>query len=149
MCFVLLKMWGIEFFDEAAKSRRSSKMSPKRRDSISPKKQEEKAGIINKDQASTSRPNASSSDGDKASFTPSLPSARPAVSSEQAEPRPEVTNHESSEEKGTEHVTVEAVGSDRKRHVTPNLRDESIDDGYVIIERKGGIEEEQLARPGI
>ena len=142
-------MWGIEFFDEAAKSRRGSKMSPKRRDSISPKKQEEKAGIINKDQGSSSSPNTSSSDSDKASYTPSLPSAQPAVSSEQAEPRPEVTNHESSEEKGTKHVTMEATGSDRKRHVTPNLRDESIDDGYVIIERKGGIEEEQLARSGI
>lgn len=142
-------MWGIEFFDEAAKSWRGSKMSPKRRDSISPKKQEEKAGIINNDQASTSTPNASSSDSDKASYTPSLPSAQPAVSSEQAEPRPEVTNHESSEEKRTEHVNMEASGIDRKRHVTPNLRDESIDDGYVIIERKAGIEEEQLARPGI
>lgn len=142
-------MWGIEFFDEAAKSRRISKISPKRRDSISPKKQEEKAGIINKDQACTSSPNASSSHSDKAPHTPSLPSAQPEVSSEQAEPRPEVTNHESSEEKGTQHVTMEAAGSDSKRHVTPNLRDESIDDGYVIIERKGGIEEEQLAKPGI
>ena len=147
-------MWGIEFFDEAAKTRRSRKLSSKRNDSISSKKQEEKTDAIKEDQAPTSDsqsdPNTPPTGNDKTSVNPSPPSNQPAVSSEEAEPRSELTNVQTSEEKASEHVTVAAKEDDwtGRRHVTPNLRDDSIDDGYVIIGHKGS-NEEGLSKPGI
>ena len=153
-------MWGIEFFDEAAKTRRSVKLSPKTNDSISPKKQEENADAVSKDPRNTGaqnptldsqlRPDSSPTGSDKASVDLSQPSNQTAVSSEQAEPRPGVLNDGTSEEKISDLVTSTGAEDDGKirRHVTPNLRDESIDDGYVIIDHKGSNEEEDLPKPG-
>ena len=150
-------MWGIEFFDEAAKSRRSLKLSPKINDLVSPKKQEEKTEVVSEESRDigAQTPSLDSQLGPDSSpsnaVDPSPQSNHPAVSSEQAEPPPGVMNEETCEEKVSEHVTPEAAGDGEmnKRHVTPNLRDDSIDDGYVIIGHKERYEKEELANPGI
>lgn len=157
-------MWGIEFFDEAAKNRRGLKpLSPKSDGSTSKSKQVEKEtsdrdesqGTGTQDSALQLQPapDSSPTGSDKALVDQSPQSNQPAVISEQAEPRPEMPNDETSEEKIGDHVTVEAAedggtseGTKKGRHVTPNLRDESIDEDYVIIHHK---EKGDLPKPGI
>ena len=153
-------MWGIEFFDEAAKNRRSLKPpSPKSDGSTSKNKQIEKETSDrdesgNQDSAlqSQSVPDSSTSGSDQASTDQSPQSNQPAVISEQAEPRLEMPNDETSEEKIGDHVTVTAAehggtseGVEKGRLITPNLRDESIDEDYVIIHHK---EKGDLPKPG-
>ena len=154
-------MWGIEFFDEAAKTRRSLKLSPKFNDVVSPKKQEEKSEATSEESRdigpetpslnSQLGPDSSPTGAVKPSVDPNPQSNQPAVSSEQAEPRSGVMNEETCEEKVSEHVTPEAAGDGEtnNRHVTSNLRVDSIDDGFVIIGHKEKFEKEELAKPGI
>ena len=154
-------MWGIEFFDEAAKNRRSLKLSPKSNGLASPKKQEEKAEVASEESRdigpetpslnSQLGPDSSPTSAVKPSVDPSPQSNQPAVSPEQAEPPSGVTNEETCEEKNSEHVTPEAAGGGEtnNRHVTSNLRVDSIDDGFVIIGHKEKTENEELAKPGI
>ena len=159
--FRVFQMWGIEFFDETAKTRRSLKPSPKSNTPTTPKKQEEKSDSVSEESRETGLqaptldsplgPDSTPTESDKASVDLSPLSNQPAVSPEQAELRPGVTNDETSEEKSGDHVTPSAAGDNGsgKLHVTPNLRDESIDDGYVIIDHKGSNEKEGLPKPGI
>lgn len=154
-------MWGIEFFDEAAKTRRSLKLSPKSNDLTSPKKQEEKAEVASEESPeigpetsslnSQLGPDSSPTSAVKPSVDPNPQSNQPAVSSEQAEPPSGVTNEEPCEEKVSEPVTPEAAGDGEtnNRHVTSKLRVDSIDDGFVIIGHKERFENEELAKPGM
>lgn len=158
---IFFQMWGIEFYDEAAKNRRSVKLSPKTNDSVSRAKQEKKSDVANDEygNAGTQTPASSSLPspgslpitGDKSSVDMSPQSNPSVVSSEQAEPRSVKTNEKTSEEKAGHHVTFSAAGDSEtgKRHVMPNLRDESVDDGYVIICHKDKCEKEELTKPGI
>ena len=158
-------MWGIEFFDEAAKNRRFLKpLSPKSDGSTSKSKQVEKEtsdrdesqGTGTQDCALQSQPapDSSPTGSDQASTDQSPQSNQPAVISEQAEPCLEMPKDEISEEKIGDHVAVkpaehaetsEGVEKSR-RHVTPNLRDESLDEDYVIIHHK---DKGDLPKPGI
>lgn len=157
-------MWGIEFFDEAAKNRRFLKPpSPKSDGSTSKSKQVEKetsdrdesqgTGTQDSTLQSQPAPDSSPTGSDQASMDQSPQSNQRAVISEQAEPRLEMPNDETSEEKIGDHVAVkpaEHAGTseevERGRHVTPNLRDESIDEDYVIIHHK---EKGDFPKPGI
>lgn len=157
-------MWGIEFFDEAAKNRRFLKPpSPKSDGSTSKSKQVEKEtsdrdesqGTCTQDSALQSQPapDSSPTGSDQASMDQSPQSNQRAVISEQAEPRLEMPNDETSEEKIGDHVAVKPAEHgetseevEKGRHVTPNFRDESIDEDYVIIHHK---EKGDLPKPGI
>ena len=157
-------MWGIEFFDEAVKSRRSLKPpSPKSDGSTSKSKQvgretsdrNESQGTGTQDSASQSPPDPDSSPtgSDQASMNQSPQSNEAAVVSEQAEPRLEMPNDETSEEKTGDHVAVKVAEHggtsevvEKGHHVTPNLRDESVEEDYVIIHHK---EKGDLPKPGI
>ena len=157
-------MWGIEFFDKAAKSRRSVKPpSPKSDSSTSKSEQVEKenrdpdesqeTGTEESALQSPPSPDSPQTGGDQASIYQNPQFNRPAVVSEQTEPRLEMPNDETAEEKIGDHVTVKAAehggtseGVEKGRNVTPNLRDESIDEGYVIIHHKG---KGDMPRPGV
>ena len=160
-------MWGIEFFDEAAKTRRRSlkPLSPKSDGSAPKSKQvDNKDGDRDKSQETGTQdsplqsqlsPDSSPTDSNKASGDQSPQSSQSAVISEQAEPRAKLSSDETSEEKIGEHVTVTAAegsgtgeGVGKRPHATPNLRDESIDEDYVIIHHKGN-EKADLPKPGI
>ena len=146
-------MWGIEFFDEAAKNRRTPKPpSPKSEGSTSNNKQVDQENTTGDDSQGTGTQSAPDS---SPSVDKSPQSNQSAVISEQAEPRPELPNDETSEEKIGEHVTTVATddsgtseGVGRRRHVTPNLREETIDEDYVIIHKRNS-EDEDIHKPGI
>lgn len=151
-------MWGIEFFDEAAKNRRTPKPpSPKSEEgSTSNNKQVDKENTTgDKSQGTGTQEESHSAPDSSPSVDKSPQSNQSAVISEQAEPRPELPNDETSEEKIGEHVTTvaaedsgasEVVG--RRRHVTPNLHEESIDEDYVIIHKRNS-EDEDVHKPGM
>lgn len=157
-------MWGIEFFDEAAKNRRSVKTpSPKSNGATSESKQVQKetsdrdesqaTGIQDSAPQSQPAPDSSPIGSDQASIDQSPQSNEPAAIPEQAEDCLEMPSDETSEEKIGDHVTVNAAehvgtseGERKRHHVTPNLRDESIDEDYVIIHHK---DKGDLPKPGI
>lgn len=159
-------MWGIEFFDEAAKNRRSLKPLSPKSDSLTPKRKQEDNEDGDRDQSqgtgtqdsplqSESAPDSSPTGSDKASVDQSPQSNQSADVSEQAEPRAKLLSYGTSEEKVSEHMTVTAEedsgnneGAQKRPHVTPNMRDESIDEDYVIIHHKGK-EKGDLPQPGI
>lgn len=157
-------MWGIEFFDEAAKNRRSVKTpSPKSDGATSGSKQVQKelsdrdesqeTGTQDSAPQSQPAPDSSPTGSDQASIDQSPQSNEPAAIPEQAEDCLEMPSDETSEEKIGDHVTVNAAehvgtseGEGKRHHVTPNLRDESIDEDYVIIHHK---DKGDLPKPGI
>jgi len=157
-------MWGIEFFDEAAKNRRSVKPpSPKSDGATSGSKQVQKetsdrdeslaTGTQDSAPQSQPAPDSSPNGSDHASIDQSPQSNEPAAIPEQAEDCLEMPSDETSEEKIGDHVTVNAAehvgtseGEGKRHHVTPNLRDESIDADYVIIHHK---DKGDLPKPGI
>ena len=159
-----LQMWGIEFYDEAAKTRRSMKsVSPKTDET--PSKNSELKGKDAEDapqetgteelvtescsglDSSLKRENASSDQ---------IPQPNQSVvTSEQADLRPELAK-ETLEEKLSDHVRPTAAEDveltevvERRRHMTPNLRDESIEEEYVIITHKRNCESKDLPKPGM
>ncbi|XP_078381850.1 WD repeat and FYVE domain-containing protein 3-like isoform X3 [Oculina patagonica] len=161
----VVRFWGIEFFDEAAKNRRRSllPLSPKSDGSTPKSKQvDSAAGVRDESQGTGTQysssqpqlsPDSSPTGSDKASVDQSPQSNQSAVISEQAEPRAKLSSDETSEEKSGDHVTVTAAedsgkseGVEKRPHVTPNLRDESIDEDYVIIHHKGN-EKGDLPKP--
>ena len=156
-------MWGIEVYDEAAKTRRSMKpASPKTDESLS--KNSEQKG---KDEEDAPQETGAEESGTESRLNPDSFLAREnasadqspqtnesVVTSEQADLRPESAK-ETLEEKLGDNVrltaaedvaTTEAV--ERRRPVTPNLRDESIDEEYVIITHKKTCDSEDLPKPG-
>lgn len=156
-------MWGIEFYDEAAKTRRSMKpASPKTDESLL--KNSKQKGKDEQDApqetgaeelVTESRSNPDSSvTCENPSTDQSLQTNQSVFTSEQADLRPESAK-ETLEEKLGDNVrptaaedvrTTEAV--ERRRLVTPNLRDESIDEEYVIITHKKACDGEDLPKPG-
>ena len=157
-------MWGIEFFDEASKNRRSVKPpSPKIDGAASESKQVQKeisdgdesqeTGTQDSAPQSQPAPDSSPTGSDHASIDQSPQSNESAAIPEQAEDCLEMPTDETSEEKIGDHVTVNAAehvgaseGEGKRHHVTPNLRDESIDEDYVIIHHK---DKGDLPKPGI
>lgn len=157
-------MWGIEFYDEAAKNRRSVKpISPKSDESTptnlkpeindTDQNASQETGTEELPSESRSGPDSSPTRGN-ALVDQSPQSNQSVVTSEQAESRPELPN-ETLEEKLGDHVTPAAAedagttdGVENKRHVAPNLRHESIDEDYVIITHKTNRENEDLPEPG-
>ena len=143
-------MWGIEFYDDAEKSRSSTKVSPKTTDLISHDKQEEKGGgegpwdVQSYSHSSTTKE-------DKASTNLSTPIKRTVIFPEEAQPQTVHVNEEINEEKIGDHQTTPPESTDgmNKQHVTPNLRDESIDEGYVLVGHKEKYENQDLNQPGI
>lgn len=143
----VVRMWGIEFFDEAEKSRRSVKLSPKT-DRVSCDKQE-KAGAQDPSWDSRSDSGFSYIRADKASTDQSEPIKQEVASPEQAQPLSGDVIEETHEEKRGDHVAIPEVGDDgtSKRHVTSHLRDESIDEGYVLVGHKENYESEDFLKP--
>lgn len=144
----VVRMWGIEFYDDAEKSRSSTKVSPKTTDLISHDKQEEKGGDEGPwDVQSYSH--SSTTKEDKASTNLSTSIKRTVIFPEEAQPQTVHVNEEVNEEKIGDHQTTPPESTDgmNKRHVTPNLRDESIDEGYVLVGHKEKYENQDLNQP--
>lgn len=149
LIFYIFQMWGIEFYDDAEKSR-SSKVSPKRTDLVSHDKQEEKGGGEGPwDFQSDSH--SSTTKEDKASTNLSSPIKQTVIFPEEAQPQTVHVNEEINEEKMGDHQATPPESTDgmSKRHVTPNMRDESIDEGYVLVAHKEKHENQDLHQPGI
>lgn len=158
----VVRMWGIEFYDEAAKTRRSTKpASPKTDESLSKnseQKDEDKEDAPQETGAEESVTEWGSNPDfsltrDNASADQSPQTNQSVVSSEQPDLRPESAK-ETLEEKLGDNVrptAAEDVGMteavERRHHVTPNLRDESLDEEYVIITHKKTCKSEDLPKP--
>ena len=155
-------MWGIEFFDKAAKNRRTLKQpsaqlaTPKSKQVEKETSDQDESQETGTEESAVQSPPSQDSPqtgSDQASMYQIPQFSKPAVISEQAEPRLEMPNDETSEGKNSDHVAVKAAehggtseGVEKRSHVTPNLRDESIDEDYVIIHHK---EKGDMPKPGI
>lgn len=143
-------MWGIEFYDDAAKSCGSMKVSPRTNDLVSHDEQQEKGGGQTPwDLKSDSH--SSTTKEDEASTDLSSSIKQPVPFLEEAQPQTLHVNEEINEEKigALEMTPKESTDGMNKRHVTPNLRDESVDDGYVLVGHKEKYENHDLHQPGI
>ena len=142
-------MWGIEFFDDAEKSRRSVKASPKTTDYVSRDKKEEKAGAQDPSLDSRSEPGLSVIRADEASADHGASIELQIVSPEQAQSRLKEVNEETQEEKIGDRVTNPGSDARCKHNMASHLRDESIDEGYVLVGHKEICESEDMLKPGI
>ena len=153
-------MWGIEFYDEAAKTRRSMKsVSPKTDET--PELKGKDAEDAPQETGTEELVTESCSDLDSSlkrenASADQIPQPNQSVvSSEQADLRPELAK-ETLEEKLSDHVRPTAAEDveltevvEMRRHMTPNLRDESIEEEYVIITHKRNCESKDLPKPGM